>query len=352
MTNQEIAIRPLHTTDASALYEIASNTAVTHPMVLLPSMELADTEEWVNNKKAGSHRLVAEIRGKVIGSCSLTLNQRARMRHNAKLGLMVHRDYWGQGVGSAMMSALIDLADNWLNVIRLELDVLADNQAAIHLYEKFDFVLEGTKRMAIFGSNGRYYDNHVMARINDTHLPQRAPTIPTVPTPEPADPCDNIIIRPLHPDDGREMHDLWRHPLVARTTLQLPSLSFVYAEERAKGKYPHIHRLVAEGNGRILGAASLHQHTNPRERHVGGLGMMVHPNYWGQGIGSRLMSALMDLADNWLNLRRVELEVHTDNPPAIHLYEKFGFDIEGTQRLHSYGDGRWADAHFMANITE
>jgi putative acetyltransferase len=49
-------------------------------------------------------------------------------------------------------------------------------------------------------------------------------------------------------------------------------------------------------------------------------------------------------------LKRVELDVHTDNPGAIHLYEKFDFVVEGTKRLYSYGAGRWADAYFMARL--
>jgi L-phenylalanine/L-methionine N-acetyltransferase len=42
------------------------------------------------------------------------------------------------------------------------------------------------------------------------------------------------------------------------------------------------------------------------------------------------MQATVDLADKWLNLTRLELEVYTDNEPAIRLYKKFGFAVEGT----------------------
>jgi putative acetyltransferase len=59
---------------------------------------------------------------------------------------------------------------------------------------------------------------------------------------------------------------------------------------------------------------------------------------------------MLELADNWLNLHRVWLEVYTDNPTAIRLYEKYGFELEGTRRMYSYGDGRWADAYFMARL--
>ncbi|MFO7683801.1 MAG: GNAT family N-acetyltransferase, partial [Chloroflexota bacterium] len=68
------------------------------------------------------------------------------------------------------------------------------------------------------------------------------------------------------------------------------------------------------------------------------------------GIGSRLMEGILDITDNWLDLRRVELEVNTDNPAAIRLYQKFGFEIEGTHKFHAFGNGRWADSYFMARL--
>ena len=65
----------------------------------------------------------------------------------------------------------------------------------------------------------------------------------------------------------------------------------------------------------------------PREymRHVGAVGLFVHADYQGRGVGTTLMETLLDLADHWLMLVRVELEVFADTAPAIRLYEKLGF---------------------------
>ena len=54
----------------------------------------------------------------------------------------------------------------------------------------------------------------------------------------------------------------------------------------------------------------------------------VRDDWQRKGVGTALMQAAVDLADKWLNLERLELEVYTDNVPAIRLYEKFGFTIE------------------------
>ncbi|HZM22240.1 MAG TPA: GNAT family N-acetyltransferase, partial [Anaerolineales bacterium] len=70
----------------------------------------------------------------------------------------------------------------------------------------------------------------------------------------------------------------------------------------------------------------------------------------GKGAGTALMEAMVDLAERWLNLTRIELEVYTDNEPAIRLYKKFGFVIEGTYVNFAYRDGHYADAHFMARL--
>jgi putative acetyltransferase len=107
---------------------------------------------------------------------------------------------------------------------------------------------------------------------------------------------------------------------------------------------------VAEVDGRVVGNIVVGQLDNPRMSNSGRLGMAVHRDYWGQGVGSRLMQAMVDLADNWLNMRRIELGVHPDNAAAIRLYQKFGFEKEGRRRLYNYGDGRWADADFMARL--
>lgn len=64
------------------------------------------------------------------------------------------------------------------------------------------------------------------------------------------------------------------------------------------------------------------------------------------------MEAAIDLAENWLNLKRLELTVYSDNSRAIHFYEKFGFVIEGTLRKYAFRAGAYADAHAMARVRD
>jgi putative acetyltransferase len=114
---------------------------------------------------------------------------------------------------------------------------------------------------------------------------------------------------------------------------------------------PQIYFLGAELDGAIVGNIGLHLNlTKVRRRHVGAIGMSVRTQHHGQGIGSALMAAVIDLADNWLNLHRLELDVYTDNEPAIALYRKFGFEVEGTFRDYAYRNGTYVDSLSMARL--
>ncbi len=78
--------------------------------------------------------------------------------------------------------------------------------------------------------------------------------------------------------------------------------------------------------------------------------MGVEDHATGQGIGTALLEAILDAADNWLDIRRVELTVFADNDRAIRLYERFGFEREGLRRAFAYRDGSYADAVAMARL--
>jgi putative acetyltransferase len=78
--------------------------------------------------------------------------------------------------------------------------------------------------------------------------------------------------------------------------------------------------------------------------------MGVHDAYQGQGVGTALMTAAIDLADNWLNVIRLELSVWCDNIPAVRLYKRFDFEIEGTLRDYGFREGRYVDAYSMARL--
>ncbi len=163
----------------------------------------------------------------------------------------------------------------------------------------------------------------------------------------------DILIRRATADDAAALVRLFSAPRAMWGTLQVPYTSEEARRRRLvdapEGTYP----LVAEVDGEVVGQLTLHSNpTRPRRAHAGALGMAVRDDWHGRGVGTALMAACLDLADNWLNLTRMELEVYTDNEPAIRLYTKFGFEIEGTMRRYAYRDGEWVDAYFMARLRD
>lgn len=162
---------------------------------------------------------------------------------------------------------------------------------------------------------------------------------------------ESIRIRRVELTDLEALLDLFSQPRVIWGTLQLPYPSLDMWRKRLTEAPDGLYSLVAEIDGRVVGQLALMTNpSRPRRRHAASLGMAVHDRYQGRGVGTALMAAAIDLADNWLNLERLELEVYTDNEPAIRLYTRFGFVIEGTHRRHAFRDGEYVDSHFMARL--
>ncbi|MES1951707.1 N-acetyltransferase GCN5 [Salinisphaera sp. S4-8] len=85
---------------------------------------------------------------------------------------------------------------------------------------------------------------------------------------------------------------------------------------------------------------------------MGSLAMGVKASHQGQGVGSELLRAAIDLAQNWLNIRRIELTVYAENEPAVALYKKHGFEVEGQALLYAFRDGHYVSALYMARVTD
>lgn len=174
MNPPPIHIRRATTQDAAAFARIMG-----HPDVLPGLMQLpyATEERWkamlTESQALGKPdlQLVAELPTddgtlRVVGTAGLHVAGVAvRRRHVMGVGLAVAADAQGQGVGRALMQALCDFADQWGQVLRMELHVYADNARAIALYRSMGFVQEGLHRGYALRA-GQYVDSLSMARLH------------------------------------------------------------------------------------------------------------------------------------------------------------------------------------------
>ena len=143
---------------------------------------------------------------------------------------------------------------------------------------------------------------------------------------------------------------LYNDPAITRQVLQMPFQSTeVWRQRLDPGNERHL-QLVALHQGMVIGNIGLEQFSRIRRSHAGNLGMAVAVAWQGKGVGSTLLAAALDTADNWMNLHRLELSVYADNESAIGLYRKFGFETEGLFRDYAVRDGVWVDTLSMARL--
>lgn len=150
--------------------------------------------------------------------------------------------------------------------------------------------------------------------------------------------------------DIEQIRQIYSEPSNFAATLQLPFPSHEkwekYFASLSEGRFS----LVACGADEVLGQLGLEVNGNPRRKHVATIGMAVRTEARRRGVGSALLAAAIELAEKWHAVRRMELEVYTDNHAAIGLYQKFGFTIEGTLRQYAFRNGELVDVHAMARI--
>jgi putative acetyltransferase len=164
----------------------------------------------------------------------------------------------------------------------------------------------------------------------------------------------SISIRRATPQDASAYARIMGDPAVYPGLMQMPYTNEEVwrarrTESSAPGKTDLL--LVAELGGIAVGSAGLHPASpSVRRRHALMLGISVLPEAQGRGVGAALMAAMCDYADNWYGALRLELGVYTDNVRAIGLYQKFGFEIEGTLRCHALRNGQYTDTYTMARL--
>jgi RimJ/RimL family protein N-acetyltransferase len=127
-----------------------------------PEQERKIIQEYAEADNAAFY--VAESEGQIIGALTIHGGKRKRTRHAASFGISVRREFRNQGVGNALLSAAIAWAKRSGIIKRIELQVYARNQMAIHLYERHGFQIEGRRQRAVL-QNGEFLDDYVMALL-------------------------------------------------------------------------------------------------------------------------------------------------------------------------------------------
>jgi putative acetyltransferase len=265
------------------------------------------------------------------------------------LTLERHPDF-GDEAGQQLLFETIGVAEDWWNIRRLEVTLPVSGADSIVYFSELGFEEEVRLRQSV-RVEGQLVDEVVLARLSGDVVERPAliprPKSPSAPRNQ-ARPA--VKVRGGGSDDWQAYHTIWSQPSVYWGTLKIPFPSADWNRERVENRPPpRFWPLVAEVEGQVVGNLGLSRGEHNRA-HVGHMGMMVHTDFQGMGVGSALMDGVINLAENWLGLTRLELSVFFDNPRAIGLYEKHGFEVEGTLRGFAYRDGRYVDTLMMGRV--
>ena len=105
--------------------------------------------------------------------------------------------------------------------------------------------------------------------------------------------------------------------------------------------------VLARVDGSIVGSLTYDGGQRPRTQHTGELGISVRKSHWGMGIGAHLMDVVIDWALANETVTKINLRVRVDNERAIRLYERKGFEVEGTIRRDLRIKGTYYDHYTM-----
>ena len=163
-----LLLRSLHAGDAQAAVLVGKRTAgetlnmmrYEDEWIITPEKEREILYEIENAPKA--LMLGAFLDNRLVGMASLRpVHPGDRARHRAAIGISILKAYWGQGIGTAMMQALIAAAKT-TPLEQLELDVVSTNETAIRLYQRVGFVEYGRHPRTMKYRDGSYADTILM----------------------------------------------------------------------------------------------------------------------------------------------------------------------------------------------
>jgi len=129
------------------------------------TMSVSDEAKWLENSRSSPYgqNIICIIDEKIVGNCGITFGRGIKQGHIASLGIVIFREYWGLGIGSALIGAVIRSAEE-RGCEMIELSYIEGNDRGRRLYEKFGFtvVAEIPERYRL--RDGTYRSEFVMQK--------------------------------------------------------------------------------------------------------------------------------------------------------------------------------------------
>ncbi|MBL1223771.1 GNAT family N-acetyltransferase [Enterococcus sp. BWR-S5] len=169
----EITIREAIPDDAAQVARVLQQVGGETPYLVMDGKGAAfDVEEMAHNfadlyASENNVLMVAIIDEQIVGTASVSASAKKRMEHLGEVGISILKEYWGFGLGYAMMMALVDWASESGVIRRLELTVQERNTRAIKLYEKVGFQTEAIMHRGAKTDENEFLDVRLMSLMID-----------------------------------------------------------------------------------------------------------------------------------------------------------------------------------------
>ena len=169
----ELLIREAEVEDAAALVSFLNRVSVETDFtsldgdgILLTSEEMAI---FLNKQASWDNQitLLAFLNDKIAGIVNITADQRKMVRHIGDLFIVIGKKYWNNGLGSLLLEEVVEWAQASGILRRLQLTVQTRNLAAVHLYQKHGFAIEGRQERGAYIEEGEFIDVYLMGRLID-----------------------------------------------------------------------------------------------------------------------------------------------------------------------------------------
>ena len=168
-----------------------------------------------------------------------------------------------------------------------------------------------------------------------------------------------LLIREAEAQDAKHLVDFLNQVGQESDYMTLDDAGILMTEEQMSSFIQHQAAsdnqiyLIALLDDAIAGLVSITADFHERIRHIGQVFIVVKRAFWDQGLGKLLLEEAIDWAENSGVIRRLELTVQARNERAVHLYQTFGFEIEGIQKRGAYlAEGKFLDVYLMGKLID
>jgi len=356
LPSSKLVLRHCTSDDAALFHAFQSKVSAetTHTLQiasLAPSIEKVKTNWDETARDVVGLRLGVFDENKLVGQLGLHPLHAGHpwVSHIGQFGMMVLKEYWGQGIGRSLIEAMHEHAKQ-VGLRRIEAFVRTNNPRGVHLYLRNGYKIEGVRRRAAL-IDGSFRDEFYIAnQLDDPHTIRPLPILKT----------QRLLIEPLFNQNPSSIVDYFRKNAdhFAKTDPAKPD--GFYSEDYWEGKITQALseyfsdsavRLVIKDpeSCRIMGTINFTQiFRGPFQACY--LGFGIESQSEGQGLMKESLESAIEFMFTEFNIHRIMANHLLSNTRSSKTLGSLGFQEEGQAKDYLLIADHWQD-HVLTSKT-